>query len=114
MNWHDWNWTIITVIVCTMAITSSIGSHIGRLTPGLADELDKIKEQLDKLEQSSRDHLRRLESVRSVLDRLAPDPDPLNRLTTAELNQMTPEQFRLFMEKRDQLLRHAAVAATGE
>jgi hypothetical protein len=38
-------------MICTLVICSAIGSQIRRLAGGLADELDKIKEQLDRLER---------------------------------------------------------------
>jgi hypothetical protein len=100
-----WNWTIITIIVCTMLIGSQISSALGSLRSALADELDKIKEQLDQLKQSNREeHVRRWERLREVLDRVAPDPDPLNRMTAEDWNRMTPEKLDLFMKKRAQLL----------
>jgi hypothetical protein len=91
------NWTIGTVIICTLVLGSQIGSAFSRFGNALADELDTIKERLDRLEQLNRDQLNQLKWIRSVLNRLDPEVGPLDRLTPEQIDRLTPGQLDLLL-----------------
>jgi hypothetical protein len=77
------NWTIGTVIVCTLVVCGQIGSHFGRFGNALADELDKIKEHQRSLDEILR-QLRKMNDKLSVIEEQLKDPEQKRREAAAD------------------------------
>jgi hypothetical protein len=64
------NWTIVTVIVCSMLVSSGITSLLHRYAHSLANDIETIKEQLTKLDRVERLYWDQHTRIQRLLDKI--------------------------------------------